>query len=123
VNFKEFLLLLGSVLGGAAGQYFLKLGAAKLGQATGGDLVAKVLGIITIPELLMGLSCYALGAILYILLLTRVSLSVAGPSASLVYVFSVLLGVLVFKEALPLTRITGLGFIVAGVILVVWRKG
>ena len=33
----------------------------------------------TTPELLIGLVCYGLGAVAYIMLLTRVKLSVAGP--------------------------------------------
>ena len=118
---QEFLLLLISVSISAAGQFFLKLGALKLGKVTGENMVKHILSIITIPELLMGLVCYGLGAIAYILLLTRVKLSVVGPSASLIYVFSVLLGYFVFKESIPPQRIFGLGFIACGVVLVVWQ--
>ncbi|AKG23001.1 EamA family transporter [Calothrix sp. 336/3] len=119
---QEFFLLLASVLASVAGQFFLKLGAAKLGRFQLANSVSHIFGILTIPELLIGLSCYALGAIAYILLLTRVKLSVAGPSASLVYVFSVVLGYFIFKESIPLFRLAGLGLIVTGVILVVWQK-
>ena len=118
---QEFLLLVISVTISAAGQFFLKLGALKLGKVTGENMVKHILSIITIPELLMGLLCYGLGAIAYILLLTRVKLSVVGPSASLIYVFSVLLGYFVFKESIPPQRIFGLGFIACGVMLVVWQ--
>jgi drug/metabolite transporter (DMT)-like permease len=121
VSPQEFLLLLISVSISAAGQFFLKLGALKLGKVTGENMVKHILSIITIPELLMGLVCYGLGAIAYILLLTRVKLSVVGPSASLIYVFSVLLGYFVFKESIPPQRIFGLGFIACGVVLVVWQ--
>jgi drug/metabolite transporter (DMT)-like permease len=121
VSPQEFLLLVISVTISAAGQFFLKLGALKLGKVTGENMVKHILSIITIPELLMGLLCYGLGAIAYILLLTRVKLSVVGPSASLIYVFSVLLGYFVFKESIPPQRIFGLGFIACGVMLVVWQ--
>jgi drug/metabolite transporter (DMT)-like permease len=85
-------------------------------------MVKHILSIITIPELLMGLLCYGLGAIAYILLLTRVKLSVVGPSASHIYNFSVLIGYFVFKESIPPQRIFGLGFIACGVMLVVWQS-
>jgi drug/metabolite transporter (DMT)-like permease len=119
---QEFSLLLMSVLASVAGQFFLKVGALKLGKVNINNTVSHILSIITIPELLIGLTCYAVGAVAYILLLTRVNLSVAGPSVSLVYVFSVLLGYFIFRETIPLTRLIGLSLIVGGVILVVWQK-
>ena len=121
MNAKEFCLLLMSVLASVGGQFFLKAGAIKLGRVNIANAFNQVLNIITTPELLIGLTFYALGALAYILLLTRVSLSVAGPSASLVYVFSVILGYFIFREPIPLTRLIGLSLIVSGVILVVWR--
>jgi drug/metabolite transporter (DMT)-like permease len=122
VTLQEFSLLLMSVIASVAGQFFLKSGALKLGRVHAGNAVNHILSILTTPELLIGLTCYALGALAYILLLTRVSLSVAGPSVSLVYIFSVLLGYFIFKEPIPLIRLIGLTLIMSGVILVVWKK-
>ncbi|MEA5593943.1 EamA family transporter [Rivularia sp. UHCC 0363] len=122
MSWQEFCLLLLSVSASVMGQLFLKIGAVKLGRVDAANAVKQIFGIITTPELLIGLACYGIGAIVYILLLTRVNLSVAGPSASLVYVFSVLLGFFIFKESIPLTRLMGLSLIVCGVILVVWQK-
>ena len=122
VSPQEFSLLLISVLTSVAGQFFLKAGALKLGKVNLNNTISHIFSIITIPELLLGLTCYGLGAVAYILLLTRVNLSVAGPSIALVYVFSVLLGYFIFKETIPLTRLIGLSSIIAGVILVVWQK-
>ncbi len=122
MTLQEFSLLLISILTSVGGQFFLKAGALKLGKVNIDNTISHVLSIITIPELLFGLTSYALGAVAYILLLTRVNLSIAGPSVSLVYVFSVLLGYFLFKETITLTRLFGLGFIVCGVILVVWQK-
>jgi multidrug transporter EmrE-like cation transporter len=122
VNPQEFALLLISIMASVTGQLFLKLGANKLGKVNASNIISQITSIITTPELLLGLLCYGLGAIAYILLLTRVKLSVAGPSASLVYVFSVLIGYFIFKETIPSIRYLGLGLIVSGVILVVWQK-
>ncbi len=122
MNPQEFSLLLMSVIASVTGQLFLKIGASKLEKVNMANAANQIWGILSIPELLIGLACYGLGAIAYILLLTRVKLSVAAPSASLVYVFSVLLGYFIFKESIPSVRLLGLSFIVCGVILVVWQK-
>jgi drug/metabolite transporter (DMT)-like permease len=122
VSPQEFSLLLFSVLISVAGQFFLKTGAMKLGKVHAGNIINLILNMITIPELLLGLTCYGIGAIAYILLLTRVNLSVAAPAVSVGYIFSVLLGFFILREPISVMRLVGLGFIVTGVILVIWRK-
>ncbi|MBN3940377.1 MAG: EamA family transporter [Nostoc sp.] len=122
MNLQESALLLMSIATSVSGQFFLKLGAMKLAKVNSPNALNNIISIATTPELLTGLTCYGLGAIAYILLLSRVNLSVAAPSISLVYVFSVLLGYFIFRETIPLTRLVGLSFIVGGVILVVWQK-
>lgn len=122
MNIQEFFLLIMSVMASVGGQFFLKVGALKLGSLNPGNTIGQILSIATTPELVVGLSCYGLGAIAYILLLTKVNLSIAGPSVSLVYVFSVLMGYFIFREPIPMMRLIGLSFIVCGVILVIWQK-
>ncbi len=119
---QEFGLLLLSIIASVSGQFFLKTGALKLGKVNSGNVVSHVLSIVLTPELLAGLICYGLGAITYILLLTRVNLSVVAPSAAIVYVFSVLLGHFAFHEQIPGIRVVGLAFIVCGVVLVGWQR-
>lgn len=111
-----------SILASVAGQFFLKAGALKLGKVNAGNLLGHVQGILLTPELIAGLTCYAFGAIAYILLLTRVKLSIAAPSVALSYVFAVMLGYFLFREPIPISRVVGLGLIVSGVILVAWQK-
>ena len=100
------------------GQLFLKLGALKLGAVTFTNVGDHLVRIVRIPELLLGLVAYGIGAIAYILLLTRVDLSIAGPAAASVYIFTVLLGYFVFQENLSILRIMGIGLIVCGVVLI-----
>lgn len=122
VTLPEFGLFLIAILMSVAGQWLLKAGALKLGQVNATNLTSHVLGILTTPELLSGLACYGLGAIAYILVLTRVKLSVAGPAVALVYVFAVLVGYFVFREPIPFSRVIGLGLITCGVLLVIWKS-
>jgi len=122
VTLPEFGLFLISILASVLGQWLLKSGALKLGKVNASNMLSHLVGILGTPELLIGLACYAMGAFFYILVLTRVNLSVAGPAASLTYVFSILLGYFVFRESIPLNQIIALGLIVAGVVILVWRK-
>jgi drug/metabolite transporter (DMT)-like permease len=122
VILPELSLLLVSILAGVFGQFFLKLGALKLGKVEIGNAVSHILSIITTPELIVGLTCYAMGAIVYILLLTRVNLSVAAPAISLSYIFSVLLGHFWFRESIVFNQLIGLAAISVGVVLVVSQK-
>ncbi len=122
MTLSELGLFIISVITSVAGQWLLKAGALKLGKVNTSNLSSHVLGMLTTPELLAGLACYGLGAIAYILLLTRVKLSIAGPAVALVYVFSVLLGYFVFREPVPFSRMVGLGLIMCGVVLVIWKS-
>jgi drug/metabolite transporter (DMT)-like permease len=110
------------MLASASGQFLLKTGALRLGKVNATNLVSHIFGVLTTPEILVGLGCYSIGAIAYILLLTRVNLSVAGSSAALIDVLSVLMGYFIFREAIPLSRAVGLGLIICGVLLVIWKK-
>jgi uncharacterized membrane protein len=122
MSLPEISLLLISVLAGVFGQFFLKLGALKLGKVEIDNILNHLLRMITTPELVIGLICYGLGAIVYILLLTRVNLSMAAPAISLSYIVSVLLGHFWFRESIAFSQIVGLAAISIGVILVVSHK-
>lgn len=119
---SEFGLFFISILASIAGQFLLKAGALKLAAINGNNLLSLILGIATTAELVAGLACYGIGAFTYILVLRRVNLSVAAPAVSLGYVVSVLLGYYVFREAIPISRAVGLGLIVCGVVLVIWKS-
>ncbi len=122
MTFSEFCLFLAAVLTASGGQLLLKMGALKLGRVTSGNAVSHLLNILLTPELVAGLTLYGMSAFLFILVLTRVKLSVAGPAVSIGYVFSVLVGYFIFKESISIKHLIGLGFIVCGVILVVNNK-
>lgn len=121
MGFQEFLVFLLSIAAGTGGQFFLKSGALKLGRLSAGNFFSHVMSIATTPELIIGLFFYAIGAVLYILLLTRVKLSVLGPAVALQYVFAVLMGKFIFGESIPINRLAGMGLIIGGVILLISR--
>lgn len=105
----------------ACGQLLLKLGAVKINLVDAPTVMGRVVGAVLIPELIAGLAAYGVGAIAYILLLSRVKLSVAAPGSASIYVLAVLIGVFFFKEPVSLLRMLGLFLITCGVILVITK--
>ena len=122
MTLQEFALFIISLIAGLSGQFFLKSGALKLGVLSSTNFLSHVLRIATIPELIFGLTFYAMAAVLYILLLTRINLSVLGPAVALQYVFTMMMGHFLFHEPLPLSRLAGVALIIGGVVLLVSKK-
>jgi drug/metabolite transporter (DMT)-like permease len=122
MSFQAITMLLASVLASSAGQFFLKLGAQKLGDTNNLNLATILLHMATNWPILVGLVCYAFGVVAYILLLGQVSLSIASPAMTLSYVVGVMLGIFVFKETLSLNQYLAIAMILAGVILLTQGK-
>ncbi|MEX0267522.1 EamA family transporter [Leptolyngbyaceae cyanobacterium UHCC 1019] len=121
MTLQEFVLFLSAILMASGGQFLLKLGAGKLGKVNANNFISLILNIALTPELIAGLALYAFSSIFFILVLTRVKLSVAAPAVSISYIFSVLLGYFIFNESISRYQVFGLGLIIAGVVLVVKR--
>ncbi len=119
MTFLQAIVLLFTAFVGAVGQFFLKAGAVKIDTITATDILAKTWGVLTIPELLFGMFCYGLGSVGYVSLLTRVPLSVVGPSIALGYVFSVLIGYFWFREPISIPKLVGLAMVFGGVIILI----
>lgn len=115
----NLLILSCTVIFTVLGQLFLKLGANQLGQAGVGSLWGLLWFIATNLYLIVGLTSYGTAAISYILLLSRVDISIAAPAISLTYVISILLGYFVFQENINLERIIGILMITIGVAFIV----
>lgn len=119
--FYSIALILASVLVGVLGQLFLKAGVAKLGTI-GGEALSNLPHLVgtvaTTPQILIGLAFYGLGAAMWIVVLSRVDLSLAYPMLGLGYVIVLLTSWLVFGEAVTPLRWAGTIMIVAGVVLV-----
>lgn len=119
--FYSVALILASILVSVVGQLFLKAGVSKLGTI-GGEALAnlpQLLGMVaTNPLIILGLACYGLGAAMWIVVLSRVELSLAYPMLGLGYVLVLLTSWLIFGESVSSLRWFGTLMIVAGVMLV-----
>jgi len=103
-----------------AGQLAMKSGMNKVGEITKedfkhpGDLILRVLKSFWA---VMGVLLYAVSAVFWLVVLSRINLSVAYPMVAAGYVVVVFYSWLVFKEPVKWFSWIGLVLIVAGVII------
>lgn len=123
MTLQSFLLILTGVLLNAVAQLALKAsvrdhGAIELG---GGALPAAV-QVAGEPALWLGLLCYGVSVIVWILALSRVDVSIAYPMLSIGYIINALIARYWLGETMGLGGWLGIGFIVLGVTLIA-RQG
>ncbi|GFN23151.1 EamA family transporter [Thermanaeromonas sp. C210] len=110
-----FILLILSVLLGAAAQVMLKLGV-NLGGA--GTSYGAFLSLLTSPFVLSGIFSFGLSFLLWLKVLALYDLAYAYPFVSLSYIIVALAARLLLGESIPPLRLAGLALIFLGIILV-----
>ncbi len=115
-------LILVSVTLAAVAQLTLKHGM----NAVNDDLAPAQFGVdarslgalVRIPAIYAGLVLFGLSALVWLVVLSRASLSFAYPFAALTYVLILLFDLLILDETVPPLRWAGVALIVAGIFLV-----
>lgn len=113
------LILLTAVLNTAA-QLLLKAGMSRIGEFgfAAHNFMPIALKIISSPFILLGLLIYVTSVSLWLLVLSRVPVSIAYPMTSLAYIFNVLGAYIIFGEHINLIQILGIFVIIFGVYLI-----
>jgi drug/metabolite transporter (DMT)-like permease len=114
-------LILLSVVCGVAGQLTLKSGMTQVGRIGVESLAEPIqlaLRVLTSPLVVIGLCLYVLGAACWLIVLSRVPLSLAYPVLALSYAFTPVLAWLILGENVPSLRWLGVAVICVGVVLV-----
>lgn len=119
MTFTAFALILIGVLLNAVAQLALKasvsdMGAIELSLHTAIPTAAHLLGG---PWLWMGLTCYGVSVVVWILALSRVDVSIAYPMLSIGYVVNAVAAWGLLGEALGPGRLIGIGVIIVGVFI------
>ena len=109
MNSLNFLLIFLAILLGTAAQLFLKAG-------TNATPVGPALALE--PRILVGVGCYAVSLIVWILALSKTPVSVAYPMDSIGFALNALLAWWLLGEAVTPMRMLGIGVIIVGVYLV-----
>ena len=117
MNAVSLALVVTGVLLNAVAQLALKASVKDLGaielQLSGSLPVAMRLA--AEPWLWLGLGCYGVSVVVWILALSRVDVSIASPMLSLGYVVNALAAWALLGEVLNLGRVLGIGIIILGV--------
>lgn len=113
-------LILLDVALNVTGQLSLKYGMSRLGHfnLSMNNLPPVFFKAAFNPFVLLGLLCYGLGFMVWLLVLAKAEVSWAYPLISLGYVFTALLARPLIGEAVTLSRLAGIVIICAGVFLV-----
>lgn len=117
-DMKDYILLFFNVLLTVMGQILLKQGVSKVGAINFRELVPKLTQVILNPYVIGGISIYGFTTFVWLVILSRVKLSIAYPMLSLGYVLTIPFSWLFFKESIPRVRIIGAIIICIGVYLV-----
>ncbi len=113
-------MILVSVGLAAVAQLTLKQGMTQVTETTGpvGMSTSSLRAIVTNVYVIGGLAIFGVSAFVWLIVLSKASLSFAYPFASLSYLLIVLADKYVLHEAIPPLRWAGVACIMAGIILV-----
>ena len=119
MTLQSFGLILTGVLLNAIAQLALKAGVTDMGAISLNVQNALPMGIRLAKEpwLWVGLACYGISVIVWILALSRVDVSIAYPMLSIGYVVNAIAAWALFGEILSVNRLLGIGVIIIGVII------
>jgi multidrug transporter EmrE-like cation transporter len=117
LSLTAFILVLTGVLLNAIAQLALKASVRH-----GGEIALEVsnalpaaMQLAAQPWLWLGLVCYGISVVVWLLALSRVEVSIAYPMLSIGYVVNALAAWAWLGESMNLTKVTGIGIIIIGV--------
>lgn len=119
MNPVAFALVLTGVLLNAVAQLALKASVREQGAIglTLTDALPTALRIAAEPWLWLGLCCYVVSVVVWILALSRVEVSIAYPMLSIGYIINALVAWAWLGEVLSVNKIAGIAIITVGVIV------
>ena len=120
ISWTVLTLIFISVTISAIAQVTLKQGMSSpaVQQGLSGGWLEIIIAVISNLYVWLGLTFYALGAVLWLGVLARVDVSIAYPFVGLGFILTALFGVFLLGEAFSVIRFVGTCLVVLGIILV-----
>ncbi|HIE30076.1 TPA: hypothetical protein EYP66_22655 [Candidatus Poribacteria bacterium] len=116
---KDFLLIFVNVLFTVIGHLMLKHGMSQVGRVSSISMLPSIAARAVLnPFVVFGLLVFLMTSGLWLVVLSRVKLSLAYPMLSISYILAIFFSWLLFKEHIPWIRIVGAFVICIGVSLV-----
>jgi drug/metabolite transporter (DMT)-like permease len=114
----NLLLLTISISLAIVGQLLMKQGMMIFGKFPVTQLLAKIIPMVLQPYVFLGITCFAVSSIFWLVVLSRIDLSMAYPMVSVAYVVVAIFSYYIFKENVSLIRWLGIITICFGVFLI-----
>jgi drug/metabolite transporter (DMT)-like permease len=120
LNYLVLGLIFVDVVLNVAGQLSLKFGMSKMGNFSLSlpTLASVFLRAATSPYIILGVICYGMGFMVWLIVLAKAEVSYAYPMISLGYVFTAVLAWHLFGEHVTVTRFVGILVTCLGVFLI-----
>lgn len=116
---NPFVLIIAGVLLNAVAQFLLKMATNRVGVIEVGALLSlSALNALFVQwPMILGLLCYGLSLIIWLMALSRVDVSLAYPMLSLGYVINAVAAHYLLGEVVSLQRWLAIGVILVGVLI------
>ena len=114
----NYLILATSVLLAVAGQLLMKRGMVLFGTFPATQLLVKLIPMFLNPYVFFGFAAFGLSSLFWLIVLSRMELSLVYPLVSVAYVLVALFSFFVFKENVTMIRWVGILVIICGVFLI-----
>ena len=114
----NYLLVVISVLLAVTGQLLMKKGMMMFGTFPASQLIQKLIPIFLNPYVFFGFACFGISSIFWLVVLSRLQLSLVYPMVSLAYVLVALASIIFFRESVSLIRWLGIFIIMLGVFFI-----
>ena len=117
MSWAAFALILTGVLLNAIAQLALKASVSETGiiSLDVQSILSSANSLLVNVWLWLGLVCYAVSVVIWILALSRVDVSIAYPMLSIGYILNAIVAWKIFDEPVGPGRIMGIGIIILGV--------
>ena len=115
-----FILAVFSVSLNAAAQIFLRKTMVEVGPVPGdrSDLFAYALAVVFNPWFIGGMTCYAVSIGVWLIVLSKLEVSVAYPLLSIGYIITAFVGFFFLGENVTLLRVFGIALICGGLFFI-----
>lgn len=115
---RPVLLLLFSVFSASIGQVLFKKGVLMTGEVTlKTSMIGELTKMIFQPVVFSGLIFYVISTVLWLIALSKTTLSFAYPFTALTFVLVMLSSRVIFLEQIPALRYVGIALICLGIFL------
>jgi len=114
----NYLIFFASIILSIAGQLLMKQGMNQIGAFPLSQLLVKIIPMFLNPWVFSGLVAFGFSSIFWLVILSRMDLSLVYPMVSIAYVIIAFASLILFKESISLLRWISIAIICFGVILI-----